>query len=194
MKKVVITLVVGAVVLGTVYYLNFDKKPAEEQDQKAQSDFKSATFVINGRPVTLTNGVSEEDVPNSSAKIVTRYFGNELKTDLDNDGREDVVFLLTQTTGGSGTFFYVVASLNTPDGYVGSDGYLLGDRIAPQTTEVSPNPRHKQVIVVNFAERAPNKPMTTAPSVGKSVYLKIDPATMQWGIVEPNFEGESAKS
>lgn len=194
MKKVIITLVVGAVVLGTVYYLNFDKKPVEEQNKKARSDFKNATFVINGRSVTLASGVSEEDVPNSSAKIVTRYFGNELKTDLNNDGREDVVFLLTQTEGGSGTFFYVVASLNTPDGYVGSDGYLLGDRIAPQTTEVSRNPRHKQVIVVNFAERAPNEPMTTAPSVGKSVYLKIDPATMQWGIVEPNFEGESAKS
>ncbi len=194
MKKVVITLVVGAMVLGGFYYLNFDKKPAEEQNQKAQSDFKSATFVINGRAITLVNGVSEENVPNSSAKIITRYFGNELKTDLDNDGREDVVFLLTQTEGGSGTFFYIVASLNTPDGYLGSDGYLLGDRIAPQTTEMSRNPRHKQVIVVNFAERAPSEPMTTAPSVGKSVYLKIDPATMQWGIVEPNFEGESAGS
>lgn len=192
MKRVVITLVVGAMVLGGFYYLNFDKKPTDEQNQKAQSDFKSATFVINGRPVTLVDGVSEEEVPNSSAKIITRYFGNELKTDLNNDGREDAVFLLTQTEGGSGTFFYVVASLNTPDGYVGSDGYLLGDRIAPQTTEVSRNPRHKQVIVVNFAERVPNEPMTTAPSVGKSVYLKIDPATTQWGIVLPNFEGESA--
>ena len=33
--------------------------------------------------------------------------------------------------------------------------------------------------------------MTEQPSVGKSVYLKLDSATMQWGIVEPDFEGES---
>ena len=38
---------------------------------------------------------------------------------------------------------------------------------------------------------APGEPMTAQPSVGKSVYLKLDPATMQFGIVEPNFEGES---
>lgn len=32
--------------------------------------------------------------------------------------------------------------------------------------------------------------MTARPSVGKSVYLKLD-ANMRWGIVEPDFEGES---
>lgn len=33
--------------------------------------------------------------------------------------------------------------------------------------------------------------MTAQPSVGKSAYLKLNPSTMQWGIVEPDFEGES---
>lgn len=156
------------------------------------SDYKNASYVINGQRITLTNGVSEVPAASdSAAKIVTRYFGNELKTDLDGDGREDVVFLLTQQTGGSGTFFYAVAALNTERGYVGSDGYLLGDRIAPQTTVVSQNPRHKYVIVVNYADRAPGEPMTTSPSVGKSAYLKLNPAHMQWGIVVPDFEGES---
>ena len=114
-----------------------------------------------------------------------------MKYDLNNDGLEDVVFLLTQETGGSGTFFYAVAALNTPAGYVGSDGYLLGDRIAPQTTNVSMNPRHKNVIVVNYADRNPGEPMTERPSLGKSAYLKLDPQTMQWGIVVADFEGES---
>lgn len=99
--------------------------------------------------------------------------------------------LLPQETGGSGTTYYAVAALNTEAEYIGSDGYLLGDRIAPQSTNVSQNPRHKNVIVFNYAERAPGEPMSTQPSVGKSVYLKIDPKTMQWGIVESDFEGES---
>jgi len=45
--------------------------------------------------------------------------------------------------------------------------------------------------VVNYAVRAPGEPMTARPSVGKSVWLKLDPQTMQFGEVVQNFEGES---
>ncbi len=148
--------------------------------------------MIEGQRVKLAGGLAEaETSPGSASRIVTGYFGNELKTDLNDDGREDVVFLLTQQRGGSGTSFYAVAALNTKAGYVGSDGYLLGDRIAPQTIVVSRNPRHKNVIVVNYGDRRPDEPMTAQPSVGKSVYLKLDAETVRWGIVVPNFEGES---
>ncbi len=158
-------------------------------------DHKNATYIIGGRSVTLTDGWSETDSgADSSSKIVTRYFGNEVWYDLDGDGREDVVFLLTQETGGSGTFFYVVAALDTADGFIGSQGLLLGDRIAPQTTEVSRNPDHKNVIVVNYADRKPGEPMTTRPSQGKSIWLKLNPETMQFGEVVQNFEGEADPS
>lgn len=156
------------------------------------ADYKNAEYVIEGKRVKLENGIAEtEAAPGSASKIVTRYFGNELAMDLNGDGREDVAFVLTQERGGSGVFFYAVAALTTEEGYKGSDGYLLGDRIAPQSTNVSPNPRHEYVVVFNWAERASGEPMTAQPSVGKSVYLKLDPATIQWGIVVPDFEGES---
>lgn len=159
---------------------------------EAAPDYKDATYLIDGTPVTLVNGAAEtEAAPGSASKITTKYFGNELSTDLNGDGRTDVVFLLTQETGGSGVFYYAVAALNTPEGYVGSDGYLLGDRIAPQSTTVSQNPKQVGVVVVNYADRAAGEPMSARPSEGKSVYLKLDPATMRWGIVEPNFPGES---
>jgi hypothetical protein len=132
-----------------------------------------------------------EAAPGSASKTITKYFGNEVKMDLDGDGRQDVAFILTQSGSGSGTFYYAVAALNTRRGYIGSDGYLLGDRIAPQTTEVSPNPRHQYVVVFNYADRLPGESFAAQPSVGESVYLKLDPQTMQWGIVEPDFEGES---
>ena len=156
--------------------------------------YKNATYTIEGQSVTLVNGRAETSAaPGAASKVVTQYFGNELKTDLNGDGKEDVAFILTQERGGSGTFFYAVAALNTDRGYVGSDGYLLDDRIAPQSTNLSPNPRHKYVVVFNYAVRAPGEPMTTQPSIGKSAYLKLDPVTMQWGIVVPDFEGESAR-
>ena len=155
--------------------------------------YKDATYQINGESVQLINGYSESEVvPGSATKIVTRYFGNELVTDLDGDGDDDVAFILTQETGGSGVFYYAVAARNTDEGYVGSDGYLLGDRIAPQSVEVSSHPRHVNVVMFNYADRSRDESMSTPPSIGKSVYLKLVPEDMQWAIVEPDFEGESA--
>jgi len=180
-----VSILVGGFFLFNSYIYN-------EKQAVVASDHKNTEYLIEGSRVRLKNGLAETKVPNSTAKIVTRYFGNELYTDLNNDGKDDVVFILTQETGGSGTFYYAVAALNTPEGYIGSDGYFLGDRIAPQTTELSQNPRHKNVVVINYADRLPEEPMTTQPSLGKNAYLKLNEESMQWGIVLPDFEGESA--
>src|SRR5262245_35169369 len=95
------------VLLGAWWVLDgcVSKDTLSQQETSAQ-DYKHATYRIDGRPMTLTNGVSAmEAAPGSAATIVTRAFGPEVRKDLDGDGREDVVFLLTQATGGSGTFF-----------------------------------------------------------------------------------------
>ncbi len=153
------------------------------------SDAKNATYVIEGSPVTLVNGVSVvAAAPGSASNITTRYFGNEVVHDLNGDGRPDVAFILTQNTGGSGTFYYAVAALNLPNGYVGSHGFLLGDRIAPQATTIDEGTttvgtKRQNVIVFNYADRKPGDSFATPPSVGKSVWLKLDPATMQFGEV-----------
>lgn len=187
-----ILFVVGVAILLVGIYFTSNSFTRKEKQVVIATDYKNIEYLIDGKKVKFENGLAEtETAPGSASKIVTRYFGNELKTDLNNDSREDVVFLLTQETGGSGVFFYAVAALNTPQGYIGSDGYLLGDRIAPQTTELSQNPRHKNVIIINYADRASGEPMTTQPSEGKSAYLKLNPSSMQWGIVVPDFEGES---
>ena len=183
---------IGATVIVAVVALVLGCSSNSENPAAPGTDYTNAAYVVEGERIKLADGLAEgETSPGSASRIVTRYFGNELKTDLNADGREDVVFLLTQQRGGSGTFFYAVAALNTDAGYVGSDGYLLGDRIAPQTTVVSRDSRHKNVVVVNYRDRMPNEPMTTQPSVGKSVYLKLDPETVRWGIVAQDFEGES---
>ncbi len=162
------------------------------KERSAVADYKNIAYKIEAVNVQLLNGAAEtEAAPGSASKVETKYFGNDLVTDLNSDGRDDIVFLLTQSTGGSGVFYYVVAALNLESGYVGSDGYFLGDRIAPQTINVSPNPRHVNVIVANYADRSPGEPMIDRPSIGKSAYLKLDPEHMMWAIVEPDFEGES---
>lgn len=191
MKKIIL-LSFGIIAVLIVSFFALHSYIYNEEQTTLVVDYKNIEYTINGEKVKLIDGLAEREVvPGSASKIVTRYFGNDFYTDLNNDGREDVVFLLTQETGGSGTMFYAVSALNTEQGYVGGDGYLLGDRIAPQNIGLSPNPRHKNVVVVNYAVRGDGEPMTTQPSVGKSTYLKLDTASMQWGIVEPDFEGES---
>ena len=155
-------------------------------------DYKDAEYTLDGQRVKLERGVAETDAAlGSASKVTTRYADNELRADLDGDGREDVVFLLTQEGGGSATFFYAVAALNTEHGYVGSNGYLLGDRIAPRSLVLSTNPRQKNVVVANYADRAAGEPMTSPPTVGRSAYLKLDPATKRLGIVEPDTADEA---
>lgn len=189
-KEFLLVFSVLLIIVAVVAFFFFAQDEASNN-----SDHRNTTYSIDGQPITLVDGFAEvEAAPDSASKITTRYFGNELVVDLNNDSREDIIFLLTQETGGSGTFYYVVAALNTEDGYVGSEGYLLGDRIAPQTTELSQNPKHQNVIVVNYADRTSGEPMSADPSVGKSVWLKLNPETMQFGVVEQNFEGEANPS
>ena len=180
MKKSLLVVGAGALILvGAFYALNW--YIYDEKQGYAARDYKEAEFIIEGERVRLA-----ED-----AAATTRYFGNDLRTDLDGDGREDVAFYITHSPGGSGTFFYVVGSLNTERGYVGTEAVFIGDRIAPQTINLSTNPQHQRVIAVNYAERRPEDPMPTQPSMGKTMWLKLDSLSRQFGVVENNFEGEA---
>ncbi len=154
-----------AVIIGFV----FARFYVIQENKISPTNYKDATYTIENWPTTLVDGVSKQPTTPGSASITeTRYFGNEATGDLNGDGQSDVVFLLTQNSGGSGTFYYVVAALKTSTGYHGTNAILLGDRIAPQTTEI-----RNGEIIVNYADRQRTEPMTIQPSVGVSKYLKV---------------------
>ena len=188
--KIIFSLITFLVmiVLGLgIYKFNFTNDDINLPNGK-QINTYDGTYTINGQKITLENGISIiESAPSSTSKIITRYFGNDVKGDFDADGREDTVFLLTQETGGSGIFYYVVARLNRINGIIGSEGLFLGDRIAPQTTELDTG----NVIIVNYADRNSGESFDIQPSTGKSIWLKLDTKTMQFGEVVQNFEGEA---
>lgn len=155
------------------------------------SSVQNATYIIDGQSVTLRNGIAvTKTATGTSATMMTKYFGNEAKSDLDDDGRMDSVFYLTQQTGGSGTFFYIVAALNKKGGYVGSDAVFLGDRIAPQPITIGTQ-NNPKIIVVNYADRKFGESFAISPSMGKSKWLLLDTKTMRFGEVAVDFEGES---
>ncbi|MEN9338029.1 MAG: hypothetical protein RIQ41_343 [Candidatus Parcubacteria bacterium] len=147
-------LILGALGGGGYYYSTYTKS----------ADALGTTLIINNEPVTLVNGIAvKEDAPGSASKTTTQYFGNEVTGDFNNDGKKDTAFIVTQTTGGSGTFFYLTTTL-------GGEAAFLGDRIAPQSTDYKDGK-----IVVNFAERKAGEPMTAEPSVGVSKYFEVGP-------------------
>lgn len=163
-----ILVLIGFIIILGIYKFNFTNDDIYIKTG-GKIDLKDATYLIDGEPVTLKDGSSElEMIPSSNSKKITRYFGNDVKGDFNNDGKEDVAFLLTQNDGGSGTFYYLAVALGTDNGYQGTNAILLGDRIAPQTTEVK-----EGRIIVNYADRKIDEPMTASPSVGVSRYFQL---------------------
>lgn len=97
-KALFIILVVGVVgllvmVIAGMYKFNYlASSPGYDVDgnqieSTEQSNPKNTTYVIEGVPVTLRDGYAEvEEVAGSATKTQTNYFGNEVTTDLNNDG------------------------------------------------------------------------------------------------------------
>ena len=105
-------------------------------------------------------------VTNTNLSPGETIFGEPVLGDLNGDGLIDKAVWLTEEPGGSGTFFYAEFLMNTGSGYKTTNTVFLGDRIAPQTLEIS-----NGQAVYNFAERKITDPMTAQPSVGKSVWV-----------------------
>lgn len=185
MRNIYILLIIVLVAIGLFFIVPMSWK----QDMLSQTppttkvfDGRNSTIVVEGVSVTLKNGVAEvAAAPNSSQKITTRYFGNEAKGDVNGDGREDVAFLISQSGGGTGLFYYAVVALGTSDGYKTTNAFLVGDRIAPQTTQIQSDARELRV---NYAERAAGEPMTAQPSVGATLYLKVTNAGVLEGLMK----------
>ncbi|MDD5098528.1 MAG: hypothetical protein PHD31_02320 [Candidatus Pacebacteria bacterium] len=178
MSKKIILIIIVIIILGVANY--FICKSITKTSsviapvQKVIVDAKNITYTIEGQEVTLVNGKSEVvATPGSASKIITQYFGNEVKADFNGDGVNDVVFLLTQDSGGSGTFYYVAVALSLGNSYKGTNAILLGDRIAPQTIQFQ-----NGEIIVNYVDRKPDEPMTAIPSVGVSKYFKVSGGTL----------------
>ena len=151
MKRIAFTGLAIVGILAIAGYVSISK----DQISKGTSDYKDSSYEIDGRNFTIGNEIG--------------YFGNKVSADFNRDGFIDEAFLITRDGGGSGTFYYVVVALNSDNGYRGTNGIFLGDRIAPQTTEF-----RNGEIIVNYAERRAAEPMTTRPSVGVSKYLKLE--------------------
>lgn len=171
-KHISILLVIIVAIIISYFIFNKDNtlSVATGNSQKA-FDGKNTNFTIDGQQITLVNGISEtEAAPGSASKIVTTYFGNEITGDLTGDRLPDTAFLVTQSTGGTGLFYYAVVAIKSESGYKSTNAFFIGDRIAPQNLYI---PGGTMELHVNFAERKPGEPMTARPSQGAVTLLKV---------------------
>ena len=122
----------------------------------------NATYTIDRRSVTLSNGIFEEPAaPGSAAKATTRLLDKRAVGDVNGDGRSDAAVLLTVNGGGSGTFYYLSALLGTGAGKSAStNALLLGDRIGIDAVKIGSGR-----ILVDTVDRSAGEPFTTSPSV-----------------------------
>lgn len=183
-KNKIAVLLVGLVLVVGLYFVftnsrllndskSETKSPAitseSEQAVEPGNDPLNATYSIDGQNITLVNGINEEQIPNSSSKIVTQIWDEPVYTDIGGNEVSNPALILTQESGGSGTYYYAVAAVNEDDGYYGTNGIILGDRIAIQSQEIMDD----GTIVVNYADRPEGAPMSEQPSEAVSKYFKI---------------------
>lgn len=171
MSKFLLFLLIVAVLVGGIWFFSQFEPEIEKLYRKdkteevAAADPLNASYEVEGVTITLTNGRSEMPIEEGSATVIaTEIFGEPIYGDIDGDGDEDAGVLIKQEPGGTGTFYYVAATINEDGSYEGTNALLLGDRVAPQNVQISGGG-----VIANYADRGADEPMTATPSVGKTL-------------------------
>ncbi len=127
----------------------------------------NATYIIDNVPVTLVNG--RANVVQKRVKTVTAVFGLPTIGDLNGDRKNDGVVFLTQTMGGTGTFYYVAAAIQAASGAKGTNAIFIGDRITPHDVQLSNN--H---MTVSYLDRGFTEAMVANPSLYTILEITVD--------------------
>ncbi len=147
MKKIIYSILGLVIIVIIIVIFNW-------QLEQTVLDVKEMSFAVDDQSLTI--------------------FGEPVYGDLNHDGDDnDAALWLVSDSAGSGTFYYAALVMNTRiyngKTFEPTNVLFFGDRIAPQTLEI-----HNGQAVYNFAERRPSEPMTTSPSIGKSVWIDFD--------------------
>ena len=169
MSKKTFFVITALIIIGVGGYWLYQSKIPAGNGKIEQSVFdpKNAAYMIDGDLITLVNGKAEKEIaPGGASKIEVMVWGEPVIGDLGVDAAS----ILTYSAGGSGTFFYVVGASYDPQSgkTIGTNAILLGDRIAPQNISIS-----NGEIMVNYADRKVDEPMSVFPSVGVTRTFKI---------------------
>jgi len=169
----IVAVVVIIAIIGVVYFQLTKKDRENTIPVLSVFDVLNMSYSVGGETFTLVNGKAEKAyTPDSATKNTLSIFGQPLYADLDEDGDEDAALLIVNDPGGSGTFYYAVLAINNGNASFTTNALLLGDRIAPQTMGID-----QGHALFNYVERNAGEPITTRPSMGKSLWINYNPQT-----------------
>jgi len=134
--------------------------PVEIISSELDSAMGNATYIIEEKEITLTDGMFSQPAAPGSASMETAYLSDDTVTmgDLNGDGIEnDYTGILTYSGGGSGTFSYVVALI---DGE-GTNGVMIGDRVQVDDVTIDA----AGIITVHMYDRGEGESMADEPNV-----------------------------
>jgi hypothetical protein len=119
------------------------------------------SYDIEGEKIKLVNGNSVSDiVPGSIEKLETTTFDKPAIGDLNKDNKNDSAILLTQDSGGTGLFYYLVAIINDVGVVKNTNSIFIGDRIEPVSLSIKDGK-----VELNYIDRNQDDPMTADPTV-----------------------------
>lgn len=119
------------------------------------------SYDIEGEKIKLVNGNSVSDiVPGSIEKLETTTFDKPAIGDLNKDNKNDSAILLTQDSGGTGLFYYLVAIINDAGVVKNTNSIFIGDRIEPVSLSIKDGR-----VELNYIDRNQDDPMTADPTV-----------------------------
>lgn len=135
----------------------------------AQSGPANASYLIEGSAITLTRGKAERQAaPASAEKVETTLIGMPVPGDLDGDGDDDAAVILLHRTGGTGSFYYVAATIRQGDVFRGTNAIRLGDRVAPKSVQI-----RNGVLTAHYDDRRVGESMAVVPSIAQSKYITL---------------------
>jgi len=132
--------------------------PALDESGEALSLMDLMNFTYEGiyeQPVQLDNGAFQgEPFEAGGASRPTVTLANYAFGQLNDDGLEDAAVVLVENSGGSGSFYYLMAVVSQEGGFVNAATHLLGDRLRVQSLSVD-----EGQITLQTVTHGPDDPM-----------------------------------
>ncbi len=171
----------AAALIGILVTLTLQGCGESNFDSMDRTEPGEPVFTIEGKTIRLEDNTFADEDGTVSLMDSTR-------SDLDNDGHDDLVAVLVLNSKGSGVFYYLNVLLSSGAGYWQSVGEeFLGDRIdfefvtiygegsAAPGTDVPVHPDDHGLIVVGFTAHGVDQPFAEQPKL----YI-----TKEWRVVD----------
>jgi hypothetical protein len=126
---------------------------------------------IYDEPVTLADGLYEGApfVDNAASKPTLTLLRRTAYGDLNGDGAGDAALLLIENSGGSGSFLYLAAVLDSGGVPENVATKLLGDRVRPDAVAIV-----NSEIIVEVTSHSEDDPLCCPSLRTRTVYALVD--------------------